>query len=350
MRTLAALAATDRRTTANLLLYIAEADTRRLYREAGYPSLFEFCVRKLRFSDDVACNRIRAARTARTYPFLYEAIADGRIHLSAIRMLAPHLTAANAEELVTAATHRRKWEIERLLAARFPLLEPMRLDEGISALRPSAPARVQTFEPPAPGRVESAPSPVLEPPALPAPGRVDPEPSPAFVSPAPGRVDPPTRVHPISAQRYMFQFPVPSSDHDRFRHLQGLLSHAVPSGDVTLIFGRMLVISIDYCEKRKYGVTERPLANARPAGGKRTIPAHVRREVWLRDEGQCTFVAANGHRCATRRFLEFDHVEPVARGGQATPDGIRLRCRAHNQLEAERVFGLAFMQAKRATT
>jgi 5-methylcytosine-specific restriction endonuclease McrA len=183
--------------------------------------------------------------------------------------------------------------------------------------------------------MESPPLPAFEPPA----------------APAPGRVDPPTLVHPISAERYMFQFPVPRVDHDRFRHLQGLLSHSVPSGDVTLIFGRMLVISIDHCEKRKFGATTRPLLQARPAEGKRTIPAHIRREVWLRDEGQCTFVAANGHRCATRRFLEFDHVEPVGRGGEATaPDRVRLRCRAHNQLEAERVFGLAFMQAKRATT
>ena len=37
----------------------------------------------------------------------------------------------------------------------------------------------------------------------------------------------------------------------------------------------------------------------------------------------------------------------VARGGEATVEGIRLRCRAHHQLEAERVFGAGFMQEKR---
>jgi len=37
----------------------------------------------------------------------------------------------------------------------------------------------------------------------------------------------------------------------------------------------------------------------------------------------------------------------VARGGRASVDGIRLLCRAHNQYEAERVFGGAFMQGKR---
>ena len=57
----------------------------------------------------------------------------------------------------------------------------------------------------------------------------------------------------------------------------------------------------------------------------RYIPPHVRREVWKRDGGQCTFVSESGHRCSARRFLEFDHVHPFARGGKASVEGIRLR-------------------------
>lgn len=58
-------------------------------------------------------------------------------------------------------------------------------------------------------------------------------------------------------------------------------------------------------------------------------------------------MSAAGHRCDARRFLEFDHVEPVARGGRATVEGLRLRCRAHNQYEAERLFGAGFMSERR---
>jgi hypothetical protein len=54
-----------------------------------------------------------------------------------------------------------------------------------------------------------------------------------------------------------------------------------------------------------------------------------------------------GNRCPARTRLEFDHVDPVARGGVATVDGIRLRCRTHNQYEAECTFGVGFMEAKR---
>ncbi|MEO7868641.1 MAG: HNH endonuclease, partial [Candidatus Eisenbacteria bacterium] len=55
-----------------------------------------------------------------------------------------------------------------------------------------------------------------------------------------------------------------------------------------------------------------------------------------------------GHRCQCDSRLELDHIEPVARGGETTVENLRLRCRAHNQHEAERVFGAGFMERKRA--
>jgi hypothetical protein len=45
--------------------------------------------------------------------------------------------------------------------------------------------------------------------------------------------------------------------------------------------------------------------------------------------------------------MEYDHVIPVARGGGSTVAKVRLRCRAHNQHEADRVLGRGFMDEKR---
>jgi hypothetical protein len=73
----------------------------------------------------------------------------------------------------------------------------------------------------------------------------------------------------------------------------------------------------------------------------------VKQAVWQRDGGQCTFTSESGHRCPAREFIEYDHAVPVARGGIATVENIRLRCRAHNQYEAERTFGSEFMKHKR---
>jgi len=50
-------------------------------------------------------------------------------------------------------------------------------------------------------------------------------------------------------------------------------------------------------------------------------------------------MAPNGQRCTELAFIEFHHVQAYALGGPSTPDNIGLRCRRHNQYEAERVFG-----------
>jgi hypothetical protein len=82
-----------------------------------------------------------------------------------------------------------------------------------------------------------------------------------------------------------------------------------------------------------------------PPGGPdpRAIPMEVRRAVWERDGGQCAWVSPGGKRCGSRWKLELGHLTPVARGGRATVDGLRLECAAHNISEAVRVFGRAHM-------
>jgi hypothetical protein len=99
-----------------------------------------------------------------------------------------------------------------------------------------------------------------------------------------------------------------------------------------------------------FGVTDRPrAATARDEGADPTyIPADVRRAVYERDQGQCTFVSADGVRCSERGLLEFDHTTMVCRGGQPTVDGLRLCCHAHNQHAAEQALGEEFMRARRA--
>ena len=73
----------------------------------------------------------------------------------------------------------------------------------------------------------------------------------------------------------------------------------------------------------------------------------MKRAVWERDRGQCTFVGQTGQRCASRKFLGFDHIDEVAHGGQATVENLQIRCRGHNAYQAERTFGAGFMSEKR---
>ena len=158
---------------------------------------------------------------------------------------------------------------------------------------------------------------------------------------------PRANVAPVAFERFALQVTIEQDTHDKLRYAQALLSHQVPSGDIAQVVDRALDALIAQLEKQKFAATARPRRHSRRSGlNPRYIPAHVKRAVWERDQGQCTFVSDTGRRCESRKFLEFDHVDPVALGGQATVEGLRLLCRGHNEYEAERTFGSGFMNAR----
>jgi 5-methylcytosine-specific restriction endonuclease McrA len=96
---------------------------------------------------------------------------------------------------------------------------------------------------------------------------------------------------------------------------------------------------LEVLARRKFAATERPRASAGVAPGSRGIPARVKRAVWRRDGGRCSFQGQQGRRCHERSFLEFDHVDPHGLGGEPTVDNVRLLCRAHNLHEAVLFYG-----------
>jgi 5-methylcytosine-specific restriction endonuclease McrA len=176
------------------------------------------------------------------------------------------------------------------------------------------------------------------------------EQSPGTVESAPSA----TSETPFPTRMFALHITIDERTHDKLRHAQTLLSHAVPSGELAEVLDRALDVLIERLEKRKFAATANPRLRPRrghlatvKAPRARCIPADVRRAVWERDQGQCTFIGQSGRRCPSRKLLEFDHIDPVARGGRASVDRLRLRCRAHNQFEAERAFGVEFMRGKR---
>jgi 5-methylcytosine-specific restriction endonuclease McrA len=155
-------------------------------------------------------------------------------------------------------------------------------------------------------------------------------------------------MKPLAPGRFALQLTIGQDTHDKLQYAQDLLSHRLPSGDLAQVFDLALDALLRQLEKRKFAATSRPQRRSRRSSSNpRHIPARVKRAVWERDRGRCTYVSAAGQRCPQRRFLQFDHIDPVARGGQATVAGVRLLCRAHNQYEAERTFGAGFMSEKR---
>lgn len=314
---LRSLVTRERESMASMLAHLGEVERRRLFAPAGYASMHDYCVRLFGWSRQTAFKRIGAARVARRFPGVLAAICEGRLHVSALVLLRPHLDRGNAQDLLAAAEHRSKSEIEALLAERAP--------------RPPVPARITPLGP-TPGPEVSRRSELqLSPGIVGRPPSTD---APAGTSTAPAR--------------FALQVTIDEETHELLERARDLMSHQNPSRDLALVLHRALKSLVQQLESRKFATSERPRGprgDAQP--GTRHIPAEVRRAVRRRDGDQCTYVAEDGTRCESRARLEFDHGTAVALGGEGTAENIRLLCRTHNRLAAEQTFGVAFMQKKR---
>jgi 5-methylcytosine-specific restriction endonuclease McrA len=364
LRELVSLVAQDRATTAALLAHIAEVDARKLYLPAACSSMFTYCVRELHMSEDVAFRRIHVARAARRFPAIFSAIEEGGLNLTSVLLLAPYLRPENADQLLAAATSKSKVQIETLIAERFPRpdvptivralgpaiatqLAPEQVDGHVLQLAPGPVdqdfAQVAT---------ELAPEQVGQQATQLAPEQVDR----AIVLRSAVQIDPPAlrvKLTPLSASHFEMRLTIDRETHEQLRYAQALLGHAVPSGDVAQVLKRALNALVQQLEQKKFSKCVRSRSvRAHTSGSRdgsecRYIPAEIRRAVWQRDQGQCTFVSAKGRRCEEKTRLEFDHTQPIARGGQTTPGQLQLKCRAHNQYAAECAYGSEFMRSKR---
>lgn len=82
--------------------------------------MFIFCVSEYGFSEDVAYQRLTVARAARRLPAILDALRSGRMHVTGLRLLAPHLTAENVAALLAEATGKSTRQIEELVARLAP--------------------------------------------------------------------------------------------------------------------------------------------------------------------------------------------------------------------------------------
>jgi hypothetical protein len=319
-----ALAQRERDSTADLIASLAELDVRRLYLGAGYSSLFTYCTQVLHLSEHAAYGRIEAARAARRFPLILERLADGTLTLTGVCLLAPVLSHDNHLELLDAARYKSKREVEQLVARVRPQPAVAPTVRKLPVPRPRERSDVVT-DPSAGDR-----SVMPERPAEPTPSRSAP------ATTATSQAHPPT-VTPLAPEWYKVQFTMSREMHDKLRRAQDLLRHSIPSGDPAAIFDRALTLLIDDLEKRKLGGVRHPRPVRSSAPNSRHVPASVKREVWARDEGRCSFVGTDG-RCTERGFLELHHVVPFAAGGETTTQNLELRCRAHNAYEAQLYF------------
>jgi 5-methylcytosine-specific restriction endonuclease McrA len=381
----------DRQVTAELLRVLMEVDRRKVYAERGYPSLFAYCLSVLNMSEPSIGVRIHAARCCQRFPLLIDMLHSGQLHLSAIIMLAPHLRADNVEQLTALARHKSKRQLQQSLADLNPKPD---VPESIRKL-PAANTQAGSARPPSSGSETARPS--SRTPAAPStPGGREAAascagdntpvsaPQPAGSSTAPSvsatGSSPASRpsaglasLEPLGGQRYKLQLTASQQLKDKLEHAGDLLRHRIARGDMHGVIEHALDRLIAAENKRQHGATDRPRAMRQacsqdeascsqqeqaagagagqgprddaPRTASRHIPNAVKREVYARDGGRCSFVSQDGHRCTERGGLQYHHEVPFGKGGPSTTANVRLLCRAHNALLARHDYGQETIEA-----
>ena len=364
LRRLGELVSHSRRVEADLVAHIGEVDERRLYAREASPSMFAYCTERLHLSEAEAYRRITVARAARKHVVLLAMLQDGRLHLTAIAMLAPFLTRDNRDAVLARATHRSKRQIEELVAELSPRPDAPAVMRKLPQKGPAPPPEASQGQDQArraglelfPDRV-GAPAPESAP-ALAAPvtpsiasgpssPRAAPLALPLTPPPAPTR---PAVVEPLSPARYKVQFTASAALHDKLEQLAALMRSEVPDGDLAAIIERAVTEKLERLEARRYAQTLAPrkgLGDTDTSPVSRHIPAAVRRAVRERDGERCRYVDEQGRRCSARDRLEFHHRHPFGMGGDHSPGNIRLLCKNHNRYLAERDYGHAAIKRHR---
>ena len=332
LRRLSDLLGQSRRDEADLVAHVAEVDSRRLYAREASPSMFAYCTEVLHLSEAEAYLRIAAARASREHPLLLTMLADGRLHLTAIAKLAPHLTVENREALLKRASHRSRRQIEELVAELSP--------------RPDAPAVMRKL--PGPRDGTASPGLQLGPDAevlslgrrpeggasvdrqLRPDGVAAREPElrldggaaagfelrPRGAAALPGSR--PAVVEPLGAARYKVQFTASAELCDKLERLRALMRPSVPDGDLAAIVEQAVTEKLQRLEARRFAQTRAPrktLSESETSPTTRRIPAAVKRAVYLRDGGRCRYEDEQGRRCTARQGLEYHHRHPFGRAG-----------------------------------
>jgi hypothetical protein len=387
---LASMLRREQASMADFLVALADFDQRRGWELLGHASLFAFLRVEFGLSTAATFWRMSAARLLQRFPEVIESIRDGRLCLTTTAELAKVLTEENRSVVLPRFFGSSAREAKELVAELLPKeAPPLRAVVTSAVAAISRPEPALPLAPPASAgplelRADSqsqVPSSDTHPESLRAPEM-------KMTHPArdAARGD---DVEPLTADLRRLHVTVDRQFLKMLDAARDGLSHSIPGASTEQVLKAALELLLEK-QARARGQVKRPRKTVAPlatptptpapaptaistspateaataiptpvaiaspcpsfteplhrrTGPRESIPAAVRCAVWERDEGRCTWPLDGGGRCGSTYRLELDHIDPWARWGEETVDGLRILCRPHNQLAARQAFGARCM-------
>ncbi|MEZ4755109.1 MAG: HNH endonuclease signature motif containing protein [Bdellovibrionota bacterium] len=309
------LALDERKTMIDLLVHLVEVDKRSLYLEQGYSSMFDFLVRALSFSESNASRRIKAIRALALQPKAEKLLRDGSLTISSLCIASVAIkTDSESIDRFKGASARKAEQI----AAEYKPAPKKKLRDSVKPIG-------RKLEP-----IELA--------LLDSTFNVE-------------RTD----IKNLAPVEHEVKFRAGEEFTDKLEEVKKLLSGKYPAG-ITLeqvftecmdtLLDKRCPVRRDKRRKAKIIKLKKPVATVSKPEKEttRNIPAKIRDEVYVRDNGQCTY-ESNGTVCGSSHDLEVDHVVPFGVSKSHEIDNLRLLCREHNMLMAKKAYGAEYVES-----
>jgi len=320
-----ALVQEERRLTGQIVINLQKISDQNLHLKMGYRSLFDYCTRALGYSESCAYRRISAVKVSRFAPEITTKLNEGTLSLTSVALAQNFFYTAQKTDRALSTETKKQILIT---------LENCNKSESEEKL------------------IQAATRLGLDNTGL----------------------DIKEKLRLVSESESVLHIRLPNSTIEKLRRLRSLRAHKNPNMSYAELIEDLCTYALKKLdpmagvtagaasedatagdaasEKAQLGAHAALLANSAAAtttGSKTTvlamkasrdpryIPTPIRREVWRRDKGRCTFTIFDSQtnqqrNCGSNHLLQVDHIQPVAIGGPATKENLRLLCHAHHQL------------------
>ncbi len=300
MNRFSTLVQTERKITHLVLECIAEIDSRKLYLERAYPSLFEYLVKVFGYSPSAAVRRIESARLLREVPEIAIKIEEGSLNLSQLSQVQQAIRIRQKQESRKVQTEEKRDLLKKI--------ENMTQNqtELILAKELNLPVITEEKE-----RIHQNGSVTLT----------------------------------ITFSKEQVAILEKASD---------LMSHTLPDHqwvDVITALAENEIQRRTQIKRERPNVkkceVQRTISESKNSdkrltspGLRKAIKPNLRKTIFKNDRC-CQFKDPLTNKiCGSVRFLEIDHIQPIWAGGDNSADNLRILCSQHNKFKYVKESGL----------
>ena len=339
-----------------VLQHLQEIESRKLYLKRGFSSLFEYTVKELGYSESSAYRRIKAMKLCKELPETKLKMAKGELNLCTASKLQTVFEkqekqiknkALKEQATITKILldKNKKTQSNQRLIDDAPILHN---EESLHHQVPISKAQKRDLIKQVQGKSTKETEKLLS-------------------NTFPEVCNEKEKVRDINNDKVEIKVILDKDSQQKLEDLKKLLSHKNPNMSYGELFSLLAELGLNkYDPKRKINKQNKKVKISAPIQPKkitdknpkklpiqttkqklynnqrylkstRYIPSVERHHVWIRDQGQCTYVCPKTKRkCSSNHLLQIDHIKPFSLGGKSEPDNLRLLCANHNQFAFSR--------------